>query len=241
MSEDISFGGLFVCTDARPEPGRLVRVDVTLSGAAESLLMHAMVAHVRDAEPRGVGLQFYGIGEEQRGRWARYVNDVRSQSNDSERPDPGGQEERPQAVKASPPSAPADHVSLIKVRPRTRADLLRLYTCDVSTGATFVQTDQPVVAGDEVYIVVVHPDSGKPFCLRGRVQRLASHGDVRGAVIKLVATNEATRRAFWQFVGIDDIATGGLAGQQRQQDLEVVADPDDIFFKSPEGEADTGW
>ena len=79
MTNDVSFRGAFLRTDAPPGLRQLVRVAFSLPGG-EEVSGHAMVVHVvqpasGDGIP-GVGVQFWGPVQEAKA-WEKYVYDLK--------------------------------------------------------------------------------------------------------------------------------------------------------------------
>lgn len=83
LTNNVSFRGAFVRTDAAPALRQLVRVEFSLP-SGERVSAHAMVAHVEDRGPDGeripgFGVQFYGpMDREQQKIWERYIYELRS-------------------------------------------------------------------------------------------------------------------------------------------------------------------
>lgn len=78
MTNDVSFRGAFLRTDAPPQLRQLVKVSLSLPGG-EMVSGHAMVVHVvppgSDSVP-GVGVQFWGPIQESKA-WEKYVYDLK--------------------------------------------------------------------------------------------------------------------------------------------------------------------
>jgi c-di-GMP-binding flagellar brake protein YcgR len=83
LTNDVSFRGAFVRTDAPPALRQLVKVEFVLPGNT-IVSAHAMVVHVESRDPDGekipgFGLQFYGpMDREQQKAWERFIYDLRS-------------------------------------------------------------------------------------------------------------------------------------------------------------------
>lgn len=83
LTNNVSFRGAFVRTDAPPGIRQLVKVEFALP-SGERVSAHAMVAHVEDRGPDGeripgFGLQFYGpMDREQQKIWERFIYELRS-------------------------------------------------------------------------------------------------------------------------------------------------------------------
>lgn len=76
ITSDVSFKGLFVCTEDPPELRSLVRLTVSIGH--HEFETHAMAVHVVgpgdiEGRPAGVGLQFWGLSGRDRGVWDDFV------------------------------------------------------------------------------------------------------------------------------------------------------------------------
>lgn len=87
---DVSYRGLFLCTDTPPSLRQLVRLEILLS-ESETLSLHAMAVHVvPPGDPKGrlagVGVQFYAVDRASASRWGRYIDQVRREAGRPTRP-----------------------------------------------------------------------------------------------------------------------------------------------------------
>lgn len=90
QTADVSYRGLFLCTDTPPSLRQLVRLEILLS-ESETLSLHAMAVHVVPAnDPKGrasgVGVQFYAVDRASASRWGRYIDQVRREAGRPTRP-----------------------------------------------------------------------------------------------------------------------------------------------------------
>lgn len=90
QTADVSYRGLFLCTDTPPSLRQLVRLEILLS-EGETLSLHAMAVHVvPPGDPMGriagVGVQFYAVDRASASRWGRYIDQVRREAGRPTRP-----------------------------------------------------------------------------------------------------------------------------------------------------------
>lgn len=80
LTNDVSFRGAFIRTDAPPALRQLVRVTFTVPGYDAVVSAHAMVVHVVQPNDHeqipGVGLQFWGPIEQQKA-WETFIHDLK--------------------------------------------------------------------------------------------------------------------------------------------------------------------
>src|SRR5579863_9410238 len=83
MTEDVSYGGVFLGTDTPPPTLQLVGVQLVLPVGGHALKAHGMTVHVVEpggppGRPCGVGVQFYALDRETRETWEAFVTHVRT-------------------------------------------------------------------------------------------------------------------------------------------------------------------
>ena len=167
MVEDVSFRGMRIRAAATPALRELVRIDLELPDAKVALSMHAMVAHItrhEGCEQPAIGLQFYGVGEEELVCWQEFVRRVRQRG-------------------AGAPDL--DAVSFItEVEPKTPTEL-ELVRIRASVGSVmFLETELDVAVGRPLHTAVVHPeDRGRMFLLEGVVSERVDEPSRRGMVV----------------------------------------------------------
>lgn len=208
MTEDVSFSGMFVRTDAPPPERGLIKIDIPVPGEVAPLPLTAMVVHRIEPTPSngripGAGLQLYGVGSDIRDKWARYILSLRDQdANAASKPvavEAGNSAPDPQP--SEPEREPIDrrHVrysAVLIARAKTLDELVTMYTRDISQGGTFLTTNVAVAAGDALRLELIHPDTGEAFDLACIVRRRVRDG----LGVEFTDLDEAKREAFWQFV-----------------------------------------
>ncbi len=76
QTEDVSFNGILVRTDTPLLERHLVRLQLTLPPGDAQLVVTGMVARCLRSwggRPPGAGIKFYGLAQEDRERWARFI------------------------------------------------------------------------------------------------------------------------------------------------------------------------
>ncbi len=206
MTEDVSFSGMFVRTDAPPPERGLIKIDVPVPGEVVSLAMTAMVVHCiepalpsQPARVPGAGLQLYGVGADLREKWSRYVLSLRDKdANAASRPvlvETGVNE--PEMPNREPIGRRhIRYAAVLIVRAKTIDDLVTTYTRDISQGGTFLTTDVAVSAGEALCLELIHPDTGEAFDLDCVVRRRVRDG----LGVEFTDLDDDKREAFWQFV-----------------------------------------
>jgi hypothetical protein len=197
QTDDISYGGMFVATDAPAPVRELIRVELpgvrTASGAA--LRVCAVVAHVVEpGSPRrpGMGLQLYGISREDRVAWVTFVD--------------------AEAAKV-PDRAPADSTPLIMdaiatggVMPQVRlvpddvAEINELYARLLTGRPVIVASGIALDAGELLHCELVHPSSRQSLALPLTVLRQVTT-DRRPAFLVALDDPDGLRAArLWRFI-----------------------------------------
>ncbi len=207
MTEDVSFSGMFVRTDAPPPERGLIKIDIPVPGEVSPLALTAMVVHRIEPNPSlqripGAGLQLYGVGSDMRDKWARYILSLRDKDvNAASRPVPveASNDNSPELHSLEREPINRRHVrysAVLIARARTIDELVTMYTRDISQGGTFLTTNVAVAAGDALRLELIHPDTGESFDLACVVRRRVRDG----LGVEFTDLDEAKREAFWQFV-----------------------------------------
>ncbi len=229
FSVDVSYRGLFLAIDAPPPLRQLIRIETSLPPLGTVFATHGMVVRVvppgvRGGQP-GVGVQFYGMGDERRA-WEAFVQYVQQGSLElpdrrESRPPPNG---RPSlatgSVRLGQGSGMRDNRRfqrfpvVLEVRPRDLEDLYQLYSRDVSAGGMFLSTARELEIGSEVRLDVRHPHNGSTFQLTAVVRRQS--GEPVGIGVELTGLDERRRREFYDFIHAQ------IAVHEIDDDLELV-------------------
>jgi type IV pilus assembly protein PilZ len=217
-TDDVSFRGLFLCTDQPPPLRQLIRIEAVLPPKGVPFATHGMVVHVVPAgNPRGhkagAGLQFYGMGDERRA-WEAFVQYV--QKDAEALPDRRDNRSPPSALIATPSARgtgpgripPAvgsqEHRRfqrfpvVLEVRPRDLEDLFRLYSRDVSVGGMFLATTRDIDLATEVRLDVRHPHNDTIFHLTAIVRRRSAQPP--GIGVEFTGLDDKRRRELFEFI-----------------------------------------
>tara|TARA_R110002073_G_scaffold225022_9_gene385478 strand:- start:15654 stop:16370 length:717 start_codon:yes stop_codon:yes gene_type:complete len=199
---DVSYRGLYVCTDEPPVLRQLIRVEAVLPPNDAAFVSHGMsVFHLgpgnSDDRLPGVGIQFYAQSSTDRLAWEQFVDHV----------------------KVNPLALPTDSVDPVKrmhprvdarfeVRPDNMDELKTFFTRDISHGGMFLETDRPVEAGRTLALTIFHPVTRKAFTIDSIVRRCSD--DPSGVGVEFLGLDDHRRNAFDTFVneGLAALSSG---------------------------------
>lgn len=227
VTEDVSHGGIFVCTDSPPPLLQLVRVQLVLPIGGRALTAHGMTVHVVEPDNTqervaGIGVQFYALDQPTREAWEHFVRHVEANY-------PKATDQAPLRLRRGETPEPLSrrfghHTAVLEVKPASLDELEELYSRDVATGSMFVPTKLEVPAGARVVVNVTHPTSGSPFLLEAKVVHRT--GLPAGLGVELLGVDRHFREEFLDFV------RGGII-----IDEEVVLDASGSSPPTPSEEA----
>ncbi|MBX3185783.1 MAG: PilZ domain-containing protein [Labilithrix sp.] len=183
LTNDVSFRGAFVRTDAPPGLRQLVRVSFQLP-TGELVSAHAMVVHVvtagdADRVP-GAGVQFWGPVQEAKA-WEKYVYELKV---------------RQRAGTAS--SSTADRVRRASERFKLKLDVVvggeSSSTRDISANGMAIRSDSPMPVGTRASLAISaagHPTLSIDVVVRRRIDE----PDFRGLGVEYVDLPSSTKDA----------------------------------------------
>jgi Tfp pilus assembly protein PilZ len=190
---DVSFRGLFVCTDNPPTLRQLITVEMQIPPGNDLFTSHGMSVYVLEPGQEvgrmpGVGIQFYAQADAQRRQWERFVATVRSKPLDL-------------------PDGAVDPVKRLhrriaarfEVRPKDLDELESIFTRDVSNGGMFLETDMELDPGKSLSVTIYHPVSNRGFTMESIVRRRSSE-DPKGVGVEFTGMDENRRHHFENFV-----------------------------------------
>ncbi len=195
VTEDVSDGGLFVRVDEPLALRTLVRVELMLPPHGSQFSATGRIVHhvpaVRGIQDAGVGIEFYGIGADVRGRWEKFVNFVREHFPESS--------ERAAILANAEGVKPlfkrnAEHVQVLSVHLRSLEDLVTLLRRDIRDRRMFVLTPIAASPGDLLGLWITHPHTGDVFEIEARVERRVVDGGLHGLRLQLELSNERATR-----------------------------------------------
>jgi Tfp pilus assembly protein PilZ len=201
MTEDVSYGGVFLCTDSPPPLLQLVQVQLVLPIGGRALKAHGMTVHVVEPENTqgrvaGIGVQFYALDHATREAWEGFVRHVEANY-------PQSTDQAPLRLPRGNTPEPLSrrfghHTAVLDIKPANLDELEELYSRDVVTGSMFVPTRLEVPAGARVVLNVTHPTSGTPFLLEAKVVHRT--GLPAGLGVELLGVDRKFREEFLDFV-----------------------------------------
>ena len=183
MTNDVSFRGAFLRTDAPPALRQLVRVAFVLPGGA-LVSAHAMVVHVvlpNDAERvPGVGVQFWGPVEESKA-WEKYVYDLKVREK--------------AGIAASRATDKVRRASeRFKLQLEVIVDGRRLSTRDVSANGMAIRSESAMPAGTRAHMQV-HSNNHPSISLDVIVRRRIDEPSFKGLGVEFVDITADARNA----------------------------------------------
>ncbi len=206
LTEDVSHGGIFVCTDTPPPLLQLVRVQLVLPVGDHALQAHGMTVHLvtgdnaRSRVP-GFGVYFYALPPSTREVWEQFIRHVELHYPKSPDQVPL---RLPRGTTPDPLRRRLErHMAVLKVAPATLEALNDLYTRDISTGSLFIETPLDLPSGTRVVVHVVHPHHAQPYLLEAIVLHRES-APREGLGVELVGVDRTLRDDFLDF------ARGGI-------------------------------
>jgi len=109
FTEDVSFRGLFLCTETPPPQRQLIRIEAILPPNNAAFATHGMVVYVvgkddPNGRTPGIGVQFYGMGDERRA-WESFIQFIQWRSEQVPDRRDGGIDAMPSRPPTEPQSA----------------------------------------------------------------------------------------------------------------------------------------
>jgi hypothetical protein len=168
MTNDVSFRGAFLRTDAPPALRQLVRVAFVIP-TGEIVSAHAMVVHVvhpdGGSNVPGIGVQFWGPVQESKA-WEKYVYDLKVRQR-----------------AGIPSSRAADKVRRSSERFKLQLEVIvdgrRLSTRDVSENGMAIRSESAMPVGTRAHMQVHsngHPSISLDVIVRRRIEEPAFQG-----------------------------------------------------------------
>ncbi len=190
---DVSYRGIYVCTDAPPILRQLIRIEAKLPPNGTPFQSHGMSVSSlgpgnSDNRLPGIGIQFYAQGDTDRKLWESFVDSVRFAPIDV----PEGAID---PVRRMHPRIDAR----FEVRPNNVAELQSLFSRDISRGGLFLETDRAVEPGLSLALTIIHPITRQHFSLDSVVRRVSD--EPRGVGVEFVGLSEQRRDALEAFIG----------------------------------------
>lgn len=228
LTEDVSRGGMRLRTDQPPPEKRFVQIRFhPAPGAAAVLLSGVTVRSVAPGEGRvpGVGVQLYGNAAQVVSEWERFVATVPATLG----PNAGAPvHARAASVPVEPTRRRFARVAVaFEVRVPSVDDLLPFASRDVSKGGMFLVTDAPRTVGDQLGVIIVHPDRDEGFEVNCVVRRVVTEAGLGiGLGVEFTDLYAARRDDLWEFLSggipeLDDEALTMLDEEFAELEMEI--------------------
>lgn len=183
ITNDVSFRGAFLRTDAPPALRQLVKVSFDLPGG-ELVSAHAMVVHVvqpgEDVGIPGIGLQFWGPVQEAKA-WEKYVYELKVR-------------ERAGALSSRFTDKVRRASERFKLQLEVIVDGRRLSTRDVSENGMAIRSDSAMPVGTRAHMQV-HANGHPSIAVDVIVRRRIEEPDFKGLGVELIDVKPETKIA----------------------------------------------
>lgn len=183
LTNDVSFRGAFIRTDAPPTLRQLVKVSFRMPGG-ELVSAHAMVVHVvppgnYESIP-GMGIQFWGPVQESKA-WEKFVYDLKVR-------------ERAGTASASATDKVRRSSERFKLQLEVIVDGRRLSTRDVSESGMAIRSDSAMPVGTRAHLQV-HSNGHPSLAFDVIVRRRIDEPTFKGLGVEFVDMNVDTKVA----------------------------------------------
>ncbi len=176
LTGDISLGGMFLRTDLQLRQHERVELKIALPGSTIELTLKAVVTRIArkgqwGAAVPGAGLSFEEMTDLQAEHWQDFVSLAESFC-------------QTQGLRSPLRFVPQDHNGQEPIRRRQQRHLIQLsahletcdtifeaFTEDVSVGGAFINTRHPLMPGDQVRLILIHPLDESEFVVEATVVR----------------------------------------------------------------------
>jgi hypothetical protein len=183
MTNDVSFRGAFLRTDAPPALRQLVRVAFVMP-TGEVVSAHAMVVHVvppnGGSNVPGVGLQFWGPVQEAKA-WEKYVYELKVR-------------EKAGALSSRQTDKVRRSSERFKLQLEVIIDGRRLSTRDISENGMAIRSESPMPVGTRAHMQV-HSNGHPSIALDVIVRRRIEETDFKGLGVEFVDLSPDARAA----------------------------------------------
>jgi hypothetical protein len=199
---DVARHGVFLVTDEPPRERHLVQLTLHLPGGAirAAASVTRTIAHARDDQPAGAGLQFFALSDDDKQRWDDFIFFLQRTTPPQgiKRPDfstgPGST-----ATTEKPKQLAAGGGATFLVKLKSVERLQDFQSTHLAAGGTVLFTPVLRAPGEQVTLIVVHPKSDEEFKLPGVIAR--AHADrPKRLEIHFVGVTPSVMNAFRAFV-----------------------------------------
>jgi len=205
---DVSRLGAFIRTDNARALRELLQLSFHLPNGLviEGMCMVTRSLPVGTPFPPGpgMGVEFFSVEREQKTQWETFVRNAQIlQDAQALTPVPlvlGTVIPQPPPLPPPAPPAPVRRnqprkAACFLLRMKDVSQLQKFYTRDISQGGCFINTPQVKPLGEDVEIVLIHPDTDEEFHIPGRVARCVAEGPeaTHGMGINFVSMDQLRR------------------------------------------------
>jgi hypothetical protein len=192
LTNNVSFRGVFIRTDAPPALRQLVRIELILPNK-QSVVAHAMVVHVAkrpEGTPKGegavpgIGVQFWGPIDNAR-EWQAFIHELR-------------QKERAGASTSKATDKVRRASVRLKLTLEVAFDGTKAMTRDVSENGMAIRTEVQMALGSRTQIRFQAGQSA--IIVEGVVRRAINEPGFRGLGVELVDMTPEKRAALARFI-----------------------------------------
>jgi type IV pilus assembly protein PilZ len=189
-TQNISKGGVFIRTTSPCNPQDRVELALVLPEDDSEIQAAGKVVHVVTADqateqtPAGMGIQILDLKKEDQEKIVGFINSKLDQGPDTE--------------------SRREHVRVetrIRLRFKNKETLLEQYIDNISQGGIFIATSAPKPVGDQIALILIHPETGEELLLHGEVVRVVDGKDrAPGMGIQFHSMNGFLRKQLDEFI-----------------------------------------
>ncbi len=198
---NVSRNGIFVQDKGERPLNSLLRLLLHPPGEESAIELLGRVAWKGSVEDvKGVGVHFLKLDSDDRDRWIRFVSQV--EALDALDPLAGA----PEKKQTDRRSARRKMASFM-VRFKTKARLDEFVSTNISSGGMFLETPVLKPEGEQVQIVIVHPDHDRDFEILAEITRVnptKTESESKGMALKFLELTDETEKELREFLDSSD-------------------------------------
>ena len=217
-TSDVSYRGIFLCTESPPNLRELIAITATLPPDNTPFHSHGMCVFslTENTDNSGTGIQFYAQSENDRGAWERFILHVRESFSEEEL-------EMPSSARRRHPRLDVK----FEVKPANISELETLYSRNLSTGGMFLETELDLDIGQALELSILHPLNSNSFTISSTVRRRSRNPVGLGVEFSLLAETERDR--FQEFI-VEGIEAMAELAEKDQDDIHIEIGQIDTDF-----------
>jgi len=227
-TSDVSYRGIFLCTDSPPLLHQLIAIEAALPPDNTIFLSHGMSVFALDESRKekhrvpGAGIRFYAQSENDRESWNRFVLYVRENISENDM----------RVAQTARRRYPRMNVKF-EVKPANIQELNTFFSRNLSTGGMLLETEQDLAIGQLLELSILHPITRKGFAIVSVVRR--KHLQPPGLGLEFTGMDARKQEQFQKFIveGIEAITEREKERKDQEIRIEVDDSATDIDF-SPE-------